>query len=366
MGHIISGPDHPSPPLRLSGVDPVRDMAEPDIFDPDETDDPEDPSESPRPRREKRRNRRVLIAAITLLLVPLLAVGGYLAYLNHLVTKNVKTELLLPNEGPVDGSGNVVAQPADNGTNYLLIGSDAGPGREGGRSDVMVLVHVPDDHSRVTLIHFPRDLWVPIPGHKEGKLNAAYAYGGPPLLVTTMQNLLGVKIDHVAKVGFEGFKNITNAVGGVDVKVEEPSTSKGIQFTVGTMHMDGDTALAFVRERKQLSEGDISRGRRQLAFIKALMLQTLNKDTLLNPVRLANVIDAATSNTTVDQNLDVSDMRTEAFALRGLRGGDIDFITAPFTGFGTSADGQSIDIVDEVKMKELGEAIRTDALASYK
>ncbi|MEO7131583.1 MAG: LCP family protein [Dermatophilaceae bacterium] len=349
-------------------MDHARDMTEPDLFDPDETEGASEPPQRGRRVREKRRNRRVLLAALVLLLVPVLAVGGYLAYLNHLVTDNVKKEMLLPNgdSQPLDGSGNVVAQPADNGTNYLLIGSDAGPGREGGRSDVMVLVHVPEDHSRVTLIHFPRDLWVPIPGHKEGKLNAAYAYGGPPLLVTTMQNLLGVKIDHVAKVGFEGFKNITNAVGGVDVKVEEPSTSQGIQFNVGTMHMDGDTALAFVRERKQLSEGDISRGRRQLAFIKALMLQTLNKDTLLNPVRLAKVIDAATSNTTVDQNLDVSDMRTEAFALRGVRGGDIDFITAPFTGFGTSPDGQSIDIVDEVKMKQLGEAIRTDALASYK
>ena len=85
----------------------------------------------------------------------------------------------------------------------------------------MVLVHVPADHSEVTLIHFPRDLYVSIPGKGKNKLNAAYAFGGAPLLVTTMQNMLGVRVDHVAMLGFEGFKSMTDAVGGVDVNVEE-------------------------------------------------------------------------------------------------------------------------------------------------
>ena len=87
---------------------------------------------------------------------------------------------------------------------------------------------------------------------------------------------------------------------------------------------------------------------------------------LTNPIQLKDFIEAATSNLTVDQKLDVGTMRSEAFAMRGLRGSDIRFITAPFTGFGTSPQGQSIDIVDEVKMDELGEAIRADALSSYK
>jgi anionic cell wall polymer biosynthesis LytR-Cps2A-Psr (LCP) family protein len=180
-----------------------------------------------------------------------------------------------------------------------------------------------------------------------------------------MQNMLGIEIDHVAMVGFEGFKNMTDAVGGVDVHVEEASEGDGKVFNEGTMHMDGETALVFVRQRKQLSEGDISRGKRQQAFIKALMLEALSRDTLTNPIRLKDFLDAATSNLTVDQKLDVGTMRSEAFAMRNLRGGDVRFITAPFTGFGTSADGQSIDIVDEVRMADLGEAIRTDALESY-
>jgi LCP family protein required for cell wall assembly len=350
-------------------VDTTRDLPnDPELFD--GTSDDEGPEAadavSRASRREKKRNRRILIAAIVLILVPVVAVGGYLAWLNHIVSSNVKQELLLPNATkPKDAGGNVVAQPADNGTNYLLIGNDARPGDTGSRSDVMVLVHVPEDHGTVQLIHFPRDLWVPIPGHGEAKLNAAYAYGGSPLLVETMQNMLGVEIDHVAMVGFEGFKRMTDAVGGVDVNVEEPSKSNGFTFSKGTMHMNGDMALAFVRERKQLSQGDISRGKRQQAFIKAIMLKGLTKDVLLHPGRLADFVDAATSNLTVDQKLEVSDMRSEAFALRNLRGGDIRFITAPFTGFGWSKDGQSIDVTDWPKMKQLGEAIRTDALDTY-
>jgi LCP family protein required for cell wall assembly len=325
--------------------------------------DDDDPIER---SRRKRRNRKVLIVALVLLLVPVLAVGGYLVWLNAIVSNNIKQEMLLPDTGPpVDANGQAVPQVTGSGTNYLIIGNDAGPDRQGARSDVMVLVHVPADHRDVTLIHFPRDLWVPIPGKGEAKLNASYAWGGAPLLVKTMQNMLGVKIDHVAMLGFEGFKNMTDAVGGVDVNVEEASKGDGKVFKQGIQHMDGETALVFVRQRYMLSQGDISRGQRQLAFIKALMLKTLSKDVLTNPVKLASFVDAATSNLTVDQNLDVAGMRGEAFAMRNLRGGDVRFITAPFSGFGTSKDGQSIDIVDKGRMTDLGKAIREDTLESY-
>lgn len=329
---------------------------------------PDDPAARRGARHERKRNRKVLIAALVLLLVPVLAVGGYLVWLNQIVTNNVKQENLLPPldlQAPTDASGATVPQPGANGTNYLIIGNDAGPDRSGARSDVMVIVHIPEDRSKVQLIHFPRDLWVSIPGHGKGKLNASYAYGGAPLLVRTMQDMLGIKIDHVAMLGFEGFKRMTDAVGGVDVPVEEASQGDGKVFHKGIQHMDGETALVFVRQRYMLSQGDISRGKRQMAFIQALMEKTLSKETLTNPLRLKDFIDAATGNLTVDEQLDVSAMRSEAFAMRNLRSGDIRRITAPFTGFGTSADGQSIDIVDVAKMKQLGEAIRTDKMDAY-
>ena len=254
--------------------------------------DDDDPVER---SRRKRRNRKVLVVALVLLLVPVLAVGGYLAWLNQIVTNNVKQDQLLPEAAPlVDANGDAVSPPTGSGTNYLIIGNDAGPDRVGARSDVMVLVHVPADHRNVTLIHFPRDLWVPIPGRGNAKLNAAYAYGGAPLLVKTMQNMLGVKVDHVAMIGFEGFKSMTDAVGGVDVNVEEASEGDGKVFKEGIQRMDGETALVFVRQRYMLSEGDISRGQRQLAFIKALMLKTLSKEVLTNPIKLKDFTEAAT------------------------------------------------------------------------
>ena len=353
--------DRVEDPRAAVADDPDADAEERPTLDVGADDD--DPIER---SRRKRRNRKVLVVALVLLLVPVLAVGGYLVWLNQIVSNNIKQERLLPEAGPpVDANGKAVPQITGTGTNYLIIGGDAGPGRSGSRSDVMVLAHVPADHRDVTLIHFPRDLYVSIPGKGKNKLNAAYAFGGAPLLVTTMQNLLGVKIDHVAVTGFENFKAMTDAVGGVDVNVEEASNTEGIQFDEGLMHMNGTQALAFVRERKQLSEGDISRGRRQLAVIKAIMLKGLSREVITNPIKLKDFLQAATDNLTVDQKLDVGGMRSEAVAMRNLRGSDIRFVTAPFSGFGTSPEGGSIDIVDQGRMSDLGKAIREDDLESY-
>ncbi|KRF28368.1 LCP family protein [Phycicoccus sp. Soil802] len=318
----------------------------------------------------KKRHRLRRALAITLALVLLLVVGGaaaYVLFLNHTVSKNVKHDALLPTPG-VDGASDAPTKnpAAKEAQNILVIGSDARSGLAGARSDVIVLMHVADDRKSVTLVHFPRDLWVSVPGHGKDKINAAFAYGGSPLLVRTLQDLVGVPIDHVALVDFEGFKNMTDAVGGVNVYAEEASNSRGYSFHKGYNQMDGAAALAFVRERKQLSEGDISRGRRQQAFIKALMLKSLSKDVLTNPVKLAQFVDAGTSNLTVDNGFSVADMRSEAISMRNLRGKDIAFVTAPFSGFGTSPGGASIDVVDDAGMKTLGEALQNDAMDTYK
>ena len=254
---------------------------------------------------------------------------------------------------------------AKDAQNILFIGSDARAGLAGARSDVIVLMHVSGDRKKVTLVHFPRDLYVSVPGHGKDKINAAFAYGGAPLLVRTLQDLVGVPIDHVAISNFEGFKNMTDAVGGVNVYVEEPSNEGGVVFRKGFQEMNGTQALAFVRERHQLSEGDISRGRRQQAFIKALLLKSLSKDVLTNPVKLAQFVDAGTKNLIVDDEFTVGEMRSEAFSMRNLRGKDVSFVTAPFNGFGTSPVGASIDILDEPGMRELGDALQNDAMADY-
>ncbi|KGN34332.1 transcriptional regulator [Knoellia sinensis KCTC 19936] len=311
--------------------------------------------------------RRILLVVASFVALALVAAAGFFVFLNQKVSGNISQEELLPKAAPsatlADGSTVAIPQKGV-GQNYLIVGADTRPG-DVGRSDVIVLAHVPEDKSAVHLIHFPRDLYVAIPGRGKDKINAAYAYGGSPLLVQTMQNLLGVKIDHVAKTDFEGFQKMTDAVGGVRVYAEEASDEGSFKVRQGWNEFNGEEALLFVRERYTLSEGDISRGKRQQAFIKALMLKTLSRETLTNPVTLTKFIDAATDNLVVDQNLDVGTMRGEAIGLRNLRGSDVVFITAPFTGFGTAPDGGSIEIVDEASMAELGKALRTDTMETY-
>lgn len=325
------------------------------------------PATAPRKRRS-RTGRRILTFIASALALVLVAAGGFVVFLNQKVSGNITQEDLLPRAAASatlpDGSTVELPQSAV-GKNYLIIGSDARPGETASRSDVIVLAHIPEDKSAVQLIHFPRDLYVPIPGRSKGKINAAYAYGGAPLLVSTMQNLLGVKIDHVARTDFEGFRTMTDAVGGVRVYAEEASDEGGFVVREGFNDLNGEQALAFVRERYQLSEGDISRGRRQQAFIKALMLKAISVDTVTNPITLTRFIDAATDNLVVDKDLSVATMRSEAFAMRNIRSGDVVFVTAPFTGFGTAPDGGSIEILDESGMAALGTALRTDSMDEY-
>ncbi|MDF8265559.1 LCP family protein [Luteipulveratus flavus] len=322
----------------------------------------EEPTTGPeRGRRPRSRARVIAYTLLTMLLVVVLAAVGFGLYLDHLVSANVRHDPLLP---PAESRA-ARAQGAGDAQNILLLGSDSRTEQlqDASRADVIQLVHISDDRSSVQVIHFPRDLYVPIPGHGRNKINAAYAFGGAPLLVQTMEGMLHVRIDHVAQIGFDGFRDLTNTVGGVDVNVDQPTTSDGHTFTRGINHLDGDAALAFVRERKQLSEGDIDRGRRQQAWLKGLLDKTLRAGTLANPVRLAHVVDDTTSNLVVDDGFSTGEMRSLALSLRNLRGGGVTFATAPFSGFRSVPGVGSVDVVDDAGMARLGTALREDRVA---
>ena len=320
-------------------------------------------------KKDRRGVRRALIALGALLLLLFGSVAGFVGYLGYTVNDNITQEQLLPESRPqlTAPDGKPVAETGT-GTNFLVIGADTRPG-DAGRSDVIVLVHVPEDPTSIQMIHFPRDLYVDVPGHGKDKINAAYAYGKEPLLVQTMENLLKIRIHHVAKTNFEGFENMTDAVGGVRVYAEEASQGTGnggpVVIRKGWNDLNGEQALAYVRERYTLSEGDISRGRRQLSFIKALLLKATASETITNPVKVAKFTNAATKNLTVDQDLSVGQMRDYALQLKNIRSQDVVFATAPFTGFGTSPGGASIDLVDKRGMADLGEALRTDTMDDY-
>ncbi|WP_277454139.1 LCP family protein [Janibacter sp. DB-40] len=329
----------------------------------EEFDDAADSSDAPRRRRRRgmSRGRRVLVSLLAVVLLVCIGAGGYGWFVSSKVDRGLTHENLLGDSQDETTTSEGTKLVDDAGDNYLVIGSDARPGETDSRADVIQLVHVDEDHDNVWIIHFPRDLFVPIPGHGEDKINAAYAYGQSPLLVQTIQDLVGVKIDHVAKTDFEGFKQLTDALGGVTVDNTQP----GPDYPAGPVQLDGDQALDYVRERKQLAEGDISRGQRQQAWLKAIMRETLDPSVLLNPGRLNGVIEAGTEHTVVDEGLTGNVIRREAIQLRSVRGGDIHFLTAPFSGYGTTAEGASIDILDERGMAALSDALRTDDLQSY-
>ena len=247
----------------------------------------------------------------------------------------------------------------DTGLNVLVIGSDKEVAGQGW-SDAIFLVHLAQNRDHVLVVRLPRDLHVAIPGRAPDKLRTAYIDGGAKLLAATAQNLLGIVIDHVAVTGFAGFRAMTDAVDGVDVPVSEPGEWPGYTFRPGITHMDGEMALAFVRER---SGGDASRGTRQQAFLKALTTKSLSAGVLTNPVRLAALLDAATENLTVDSAFTVGEMTSLAVSLRALRAGDITFVPAPVAAPATGAGPDSALLVDVPRMRALGDALRADRVS---
>ena len=329
------------------------------------------------------RTRRVVVSIVLILLVLVIGTGAaYLVLLDHAFTMNVKHEALLPtpNTGgtspvtvPSGADTSVKGSSASGPLNILLIGSDRGT--TNGRSDVIILAHISGDRKKVYLVHFPRDMYVAVPGHGNDKINAAYAYGGSQLLVQTLRNLVGVSPDHVAVVGFEGFAAMTDAIGGVDVYAAEASvdevynearTEKWYNTVhVGMNHLDGQAALGFVRQRYQLKGGDFSRGIREQEFLQALLLKVLSKETLTNPARFAALVNAVARNLTVDNAFSVADIYAEALAMKELRRDDFVFLMAPITGTGTGPNGLSDDFVDYDKMARLSIALKTDSMSSF-
>ena len=157
-------------------------------------------------RRDRRGVKRALIALLALFVFLFGGAAAFVGYLGYTVNDNVTHAELLPeNRPPVTAPDGTKVAEKGTGTNFLVIGTDTRPG-DAGRSDVIVLVHIPADGKTVNMIHFPRDLYVDIPGHGKNKINAAYAFGREPLLVQTMENLLKIRIHHVAKTNFDGLQ----------------------------------------------------------------------------------------------------------------------------------------------------------------
>ena len=192
------------------------------------------------------------------------------------------------------------ARPAEQpGTTYLLVGSDSrgdlteeqrkelGTGGDvGQRTDTIMLLHTGDGPN--LLMSIPRDSIVPIPGHSTTKINAAYAWGGPELLIRTIEQNTGIRVDHYVEVGFGGFVDMVDAVGGVEICPEKDMVDPqaNLDVAAGCQQADGPTALGYARSRKTSADlGDIKRAENQREVVSAVGDKALSPWTLVNPVR---------------------------------------------------------------------------------
>lgn len=322
-----------------------------------------------RPRRRRRVVIPVVLIGVALLVVGALAAGSiYAARVDSAVNQNLQRVDDLPPDEPADPSqaARPEKDPKSKAINYLLIGSDsrAVDNSGAGRSDALMVLHLTGDRRAAYLISFPRDMYVPIPGHGKNKINAAYAFGGTALTVRTLEGLLDTRMDHVAVIDFAGFVGLTEDLGGVTVYNQHPSTSGGWDFPRGYVTVRGQQALAYVRERKQLPRGDLDRAERQRAVVSAIIAKGLSREVISDPDRFLRFAGGAAEHVAVDRQLSESELRKTVLSLR-LTPDDVTSLQAPIQGFGTSPTKQSIDIVDQSRMIELAAALKDDRMADY-
>jgi LCP family protein required for cell wall assembly len=333
--------------------------------------EPADPPPAPR----RRLLIRVLLAAAAAVVLFVGGAAGLFFERQRAYDRNIQR---VPGAFPAESDR--PARAPGRAQNWLLVGSDrradqATTGRDANeprwrrgaqRADTIMLVHLPADRGRIYLLSFPRDSWVPIRGHGNAKLNAAFSFGGPPLLIATIERLTGVRVDHFAILDFEGFRSMTDALGGVQVRVARTvwDPARKVVWPAGIHHLDGARALDFVRQRHNLPGGDLGRIKRQQAFLKALAGQVVERGTLANPLKLNAFLEASTKAVSVDESLTISRLRSLALQFRSVRAGDVVFVTVPVAGTGTQSR-QSVVYLHRAKGQPLYRALRTDAVEGY-
>ncbi|MEU3979762.1 LCP family protein [Streptomyces sp. NPDC026672] len=276
----------------------------------------------------------------------------------------------------------VIDRPeAGDGTNYLIVGSDSRKGMsaeekkklhtgsaEGQRTDSMMILHVGGNGD--TLISLPRDSDVEIPSYKGSasgktypatgrhtKLNAAYAEDGPTLLVRTVEFNTGLHIDHYVEIGFAGFANIVDAVGGVEIDIDKGFKDKysGADFKAGKQTLNGEEALAFVRTRHAFAASDLQRTKNQQKFLAALAHQVATPSTVLNPFKFYPTMGAGLDSLTVDKDMSLWSLASMFWAMKGVNGGDGTSLNMPVSG---SSGGNLL--WDKAKVKTLVNELNND------
>lgn len=326
-------------------------------------------------RKKKRKIRAIVLSLVAVLLVAVLGAGYYLFNLQNAF--NSKSNTVALNFTQEEQEARPVKDPDDGSMNILLVGVDhadddspesaALTGAVSQRSDSMMLVHIPEDRSQIYIMSTVRDMYVDIPGYGKNKLNAAVSLGGVPLLMQTMEGMFDTKIDHVAMIDFEGFKELSTALGGVTVENDIPFTAHDTDYFYpkGEITLEGDRALRFVRERKSFTNGDYQRVANQRKFIAATASQLLSNSTLTNPVKLYEIVDKVSPYLTFDSEFDAATMVGLGMQLKNVDADNMAMFTMPTAGSGTSPDGQSIELPDELAISQISEALKNDTMDEY-
>ncbi|WP_198407098.1 LCP family protein [Nocardia terpenica] len=310
----------------------------------------------PRPRRRRHWGRWLLVLLLVLIITP---VAG-LIYLDRSLNR---IPVLADYPGRVGHTA---------GTNWLLTGSDSRigltPEQEkelstgdtadagGERSDTIILVHISQSGS-TTVVSLPRDSYVPIPGQGRDKLNAAFAAGGPRLLVQTVEAATGLHIDHFAKIGFGGFATMVDAIGGIDMCLPQPMDDPlaGINLPAGCQHLSGPQALGYVRSRAT-PRADLDRMNNQRLFLSALLKKATSAGTLANPFRLWPLATGITRSLQVDNGDHIWDLARLGWALHS----NTVATTVPIGGFENVSDSGNVLLWDKDRASQFFGALAAD------
>jgi LCP family protein required for cell wall assembly len=256
------------------------------------------------------------------------------------------------------------------GTNWLITGSDSRAGlsrterdalhvgSDAGtlNSDSIMLLHL--GSGRPVLISIPRDSYVDIPGHGMNKMNAALAFGGANLLIQTVEQATGLKIDHYMGIGFGGLVAVVNQIGGVPIclKTAVHDSYSGVNLSAGCQNLNGAQALAFVRDRHSFAIGDLQRIQDQRAFLSALLKKATSPGVYLDPFTALPFGSTAASSMSVDTGTSLLDLVHVASALRDPETGTVPIASA---NYATNA-GDSV-LWNKAEANQLFKALKNDA-----
>ncbi|MCR6112263.1 LCP family protein [Bacillus sp. A301a_S52] len=296
--------------------------------------------------------KKVMIILGSLFLVSLLAVGGYGFYLYKSVQTTVNSSMHteLNREKP-DLREFVVNMEAREPVSFLLLGVDAEESTSG-RTDTMMVITVNPDDESMRMVSIPRDTLMEIPGlGKQDKVNHAFAFGGPDMAISAIENYLDIPIDYFLTVNMDGFQEMVDALGGVTVQNELDFSQNGHEFNQGELFLNGDQALAYARMRKEDPRGDLGRNERQRQIVNSMIKEGAQLSSI---TRAESILDALGNNIMTNLTFDnmISLQQNYMSATRNQE-------TLELTGTGDMIDGVWYLIVPEEERIQLSGELRT-------